>query len=204
MKFDSDKIGNVLLSEDGPLAIVVGYDGISDSYLVTNMRKGLQKQYFRIFEQIDKTYKYEEIITKLDDKIKELEEISEILSEKEKEFYYSRTNIDTLKIYRRLKECYTNGEANKYLSEKTIDEDLKKIYQKEYNNSQKGLRRALKRLYYVYKEDDYYTLLDYLIENKYNLNIENIDILLSKYKKIKKDFVNNYNNIINDLKTSRF
>lgn len=204
MEFEKDNIGKVLLLKDGSTFVIVGFDAISESYLARDIKTS-NKNYWRIFEEIDKAIDFVEVIENLDDKICELERVDEIISKKNKELYYEHSDLDIDKIFRRLKECYNNALCVKMYSEgKGFSERQHELYKREFLNNEKGLRRALKRLYSVFEEDEYYTLIDYLIINKYRISQNEINIKINRYKSKKAEFINGYNSLLKELKTSRY
>lgn len=166
MEFDKKYIGRLLLEKDD-FYIICGYDYLQEKYLIRSLRGK-----FNSCQAINDNYKldekaldYDSMIKSYEEKILDLRLIDEIVSTRRDELPFDEVD----KIFRRIEGCYTNIKLLKHYIERSAYEKQKELYEKEIKNNSKGLKRALKRLYSTFNEDEYYTIFEFLEKNEFSI-----------------------------------
>ena len=166
MEFDKKYIGRLLLEKDD-FYIICGYDYLQEKYLIRSLRGK-----FNSCQAINENYKldekalyYNSMIKSYEEKILDLRLIDEIVSTRRDELPFDEVD----KIFRRIEGCYTNIKLLKHYVERSTYEKQRELYEKEIKNNSKGLKRALKRLYSTFNEDEYYTIFEFLEKNEFSI-----------------------------------
>lgn len=187
---DESKFGRIITINKENF-VITGYDFLAKSYLAFGIDYKNNK-YIKVYDDIENTVSYDELVTYMDSLIKEYIEIENILD--------SKTSSDRTDIYnalRRIRECYRNVSVCENLYLHSIYN--KNLYKKEIAKHNKGLRRAISKLRKFLNDDEYFVFCEYLRENDYLLDRKFIEIKKKQLIESKKTFINLYEKLMKGI-----
>jgi hypothetical protein len=201
MKFNKDYIGKVCKIGEKKL-VITNYDFLHGKYLAVNIF-ALYKTFEIADERLNDFISTDKMLKEYKQEILFLREVFYIIQEKQKDILYhtcssSREEFD--KIFRRIHDCNQNILNYEYLIKHVGNDKSKELYRKELNNAKKGFRRALKRLYSYFDEEEYYTLMEYLKETNYFLSPSDVEYRLNNVIKESEEFIKVINKLKENLK----
>ena len=183
-----ENIGKLYI-ENNVLNIVVGFDFLNNKFLISPLGSYPFIIYNSIYIQdtlkliYPEDFKFfiNESLEKLDNKYYEL------LNIYQNSLSLAIDKNEFKNVFNRLYETNNLINVLKSLSESLDDDYMKSIYKKELFKANKGMKRALKRLYHYMDKEDYSKVYSFLSEN----NFPNLVLVFNN--------VNSERKVLNDL-----
>lgn len=190
-EFSKENLGKLYI-KNNIIYVVVGFDYLNKEFIMVNIDSSFLKLHISLPEsEISNLINPSDFELEIEKRLNILNKDNEFFEIYNKHLKAAKDKVEFKNVFNRLSETYRLIKDLKFNIKYTRDKNMVNIYEREILKAEKGMRRALKRLYHYFGKNDYDKILSYLKKNDFeNLEsiISNINYKKSKLEKLITDY----------------